>query len=148
MSPLRGAARTCLALHVKMGEYKESVFKAMMWSQGVESLVRDCIFKYIAKGKLSPNDDEIKKIKNKYGLGGLIYAIKPCIDQDLFDRLLSFSKDRNDVAHLAGDRFMKHVLNGAPESDAENEVWKLNEIVKVAGDLYGELLGIHETLCK
>lgn len=130
-----------------MNEYKEAVFKAMMWSQGVENLVRDCIFKFIAKGKLSPNDSEIKKIKDKYGLGGLATTIKPCIEKELFDRLWSFSKDRNDIAHRAGDNYMKHVLRNSSDSDTEAEIWKLKEIVKVAGDLYGDLLDIHESLC-
>ena len=130
-----------------MSEYKEVLFKAMMWSQGVENLTKDCILKFVAKGKLSPNDGELEKIKNKYGLGGLCYAVKPAVDSLLFERLLSFFKDRNEVAHRAADKYMKHLLNSTSEAEVQIEIWRLKEIVTIAGDLYGDLLDVHESLC-
>jgi hypothetical protein len=87
-----------------MNEYKNSVFEAIMWSQAVENLARDCILKCVANNKLNPSDDELEKVKNKYGLGELTYVFKPCISQELFEKLIGFSKDRNVLAHDAAKR--------------------------------------------
>ena len=126
-----------------MEPYKEAVFKAIMWSQGVENLVRDCVLKCVANGRLKPNDDQLEKIKNQYGLGGLAYVFKPCISEDLFTKLLGFSKDRNELAHRAADTYMVNALVGINDEEIEPELWKLKENTTVAGDLYGELLDLH-----
>jgi hypothetical protein len=126
-----------------MDAYKEAVFKAIMWSQGVENLVRDCVLKCVANGRLTPSDNELEKIKNHYGLGGLAYAFRPCISEDLFSRLLGFSKDRNELAHKAADTYMVNALVGTTDEEIEPEFWKLIENTTVAGDLYGELLDLH-----
>ena len=130
-----------------MSEYKDILLMAMMWGQCVESLVRDCTLKFIAKGKISPIEQEVEKIKYIYGLGGLAHSIKPAIDAALFDRLLSFSKERNEVTHRAADKYLKHIINGSPDADVEIEKCKLQEIVTVAEDLYGDFLDIHESVC-
>lgn len=114
-----------------------------MWGQGVENLVRDCLLKCIANGKINPDDETLEKIKNKYGLGGLVYQFKPCISKDLFDELLSFSKDRNELAHRAADKYLKAVLAGGDLNKIEIEMWKLEENKKIAGSLYGKLLDLH-----
>jgi hypothetical protein len=129
-----------------MEPYKEAVFKAIMWSQGVENLVRDCILKCVANGRLKPTDNQLEKIKNTFGLGGLAYEFKPCIPEDLFSRLVGFSKDRNELAHRAADNYLTNALVGVSDEELERELWKLQENTKVAGDLYGELLDLHSKL--
>jgi response regulator of citrate/malate metabolism len=126
-----------------MSKYKDLVFKAIMWSQGVENLTRDCILKSVANGQLKPSNTELEKIKNRHGLGGLAYAIKPCITNDLFERLLSFSKDRNELAHKSADLYLKHQFSSMSEEELAKELWKLTEVKVTAGDLFGELLDLH-----
>lgn len=117
-----------------------------MWSQAVENLVKDCVLKCVANGKLKPNDSTLEKIKSSYGLGGLTREFKSCISEDLFKRLIAFSKDRNELAHRAADQYMTNVLVGAEDEDIEREIWKFEENKRVAGDLYGELLRLYKKL--
>jgi hypothetical protein len=126
-----------------MSTYKDLVFKTIMLSQGVENLTRDCILKSVANGELNPSDKELEKIKGQYGLGGLSYAIKPCISADLFERLLSFSKDRNELAHKSADLYLKHQFFSMTDDALSKELWKLSEVKITAGDLFGELLDLH-----
>lgn len=126
-----------------MNSYAEAVFDAIMWGQGVENLVRDCILKCIANGKIKPNDKELEKIKNEYGLGKLAKIFKPCISDDLFNKIFSFSKDRNELAHRAADKYFKTVLTGGEFNNIDIEMWKLKENKIVAGDIFGELLDLH-----
>jgi response regulator of citrate/malate metabolism len=126
-----------------MSKYKDLVFKTIMLSQGVENLTKDCILKSVATGQLKPSDKELEKIKNIYGLGGLAYAIKPCVKNDLFERLLSFSKDRNELAHKSADLYLKHQFSSMSEEALEQELWNLSEVKKTADDLFGELLDLH-----
>ena len=114
-----------------------------MWAQAVENLVRDCVLKCVANGQLSPSDRTLEKIKNTMGFGGLVYEFKPCITEELFTRLVGFSKDRNVLAHDAADRYMINSTVEAAEEDIEREIWKFDENKRVAGDLYGELLDLH-----
>jgi response regulator of citrate/malate metabolism len=131
-----------------MSTYKDLVFKTIMLSQGVENLTRDCILKSVANGELSPSDKELEKIKNHYGLGGLSYAIKPCITNDLFERLFSFSKDRNELAHKSADLYLKHQFSSMSDDALSKELWKLSEVKIIAGDLFGELLDLHADFTK
>jgi len=126
-----------------MEPYKEAVFKAIMWSQVVEDLVRDCVLKCVANGHLNPSDSQLEKIKNIYGLGSLAYEFKPCVSEDLFSRLLGFSKDRNELAHRAAAAYMDNALVGASDEEVKRWLWKLEENTRMAGDLYGELLDLH-----
>lgn len=126
-----------------MSSYKDLVFKTIMLSQGVENLTKDCILKAVANGQLKPSDKELEKIKNIYGLGGLAYAFKPCITNDLFERLFSFSKDRNDLAHKTADLYLKHQFSSMSDDALSKELWKLSEVKITAGDLFGELLDLH-----
>ncbi|MEJ1341192.1 MAG: hypothetical protein RPU14_03840 [Candidatus Sedimenticola sp. (ex Thyasira tokunagai)] len=119
------------------------MFKAIMWSQGVENLVRDCVLKCVANGRLNPSNAQLEKIKKIHGLGGLAYEFKPCISEELFSSLLGFSKDRNELAHRAADTYMVNALVGMSEEEIKGELWKLEENTKMAGDLYGELLDLH-----
>ena len=115
-----------------MDSYKEAVFKAIMWSQAVENLVRDCVLICVANGHLNPDDSQVDKIKNIYGLGCLAYKFKPCISEDMFSRLLGFSKDRNELAHKAADTYMNNATVGANDNEIEMELWKLEENTKMA----------------
>ena len=126
-----------------MNEYKNAVFDAIMWSQAVENLVRDCILKCVANNKLSPSDTKLEKIKNTYGLGGLAYEFKPCITLELFEKLIGFSKDRNILAHDAANRYMIDAMVGITEEEMQKELWKLNSNKMLAGEIYGELLDLH-----
>jgi len=114
-----------------------------MWSQAVESLVRDCILKCVSNGHLKPDDKRLEKIKNDYGLGGLAWDFKPCISEELFSRLIGFSKDRNELAHRAAHTYMTNLLVNETAAEIRQELWKLEANTRVAGDLYGELLELH-----
>lgn len=130
-----------------MDTYKEAVFSALMWSQAVENLVRDCVLKCVANGRLNPDDKRLEKIRNDFGLGGLAWEFKPCISEELFSKLIGFSKDRNALAHRAADTYMTNLLVNQNGAETEQELWKLEENTKVAGDLYGELLDLGTKFC-
>ncbi len=124
-------------------EYKNALFAAIMWSQAVENLTRTCVMKCVANGKLSFKDEVIRKINDEYGLGRLARNSANCLPDDLRSRLLSFSKERNELAHRAADLYMTNLLAGMSREELDRELWKLEEITKSAGDLYGELLDLH-----
>jgi hypothetical protein len=130
-----------------MDDYKEVLFKSMLLVQGVEGLVRDCILKLVAKGQIERSDIELEKIKNVYGLGGLAYAIKPAVTEDMFGKLIALSQDRNDVAHRAANDYLMHILSRSAMQETEMDHWKLKSVTEVAGDIFGELLDLHESLC-
>jgi len=125
-----------------MNDYKKVVFEALMWGQGVENLVLDIILKCVANGALNISDAHLENTKNKHGLSQLADTLKPCIDDDLYISLKSLAKDRNDVAHRAADEYMKSVL--CQVGAGEIELWKLEEVKKHSGDIYGRLLDFHE----
>lgn len=126
-----------------LGVYRDAVFKAIMWSQAVENLVRDYMMKCVANSRLSFSDKTIRKIKDEFGLGWLVKNSSNCFSEDLKSRLFSFSKERNELAHRAADLYMTNCLVGMSREEMAHELWKLEEITRSAGNLYGELLQLH-----
>jgi len=125
-----------------MNDYKKAVFDALMWGQGVENLVRKIILMCVAHGALEISDAHLENTKNKHGLSQLADTLKPCIDDDLYSSIKSLANDRNDLAHRAADEYMKSVLCQVDPRGIE--LWKLEEVKKHAGDIYGSLLDVHE----
>jgi len=125
-----------------MNDYKRAMFDALIWGQGVENLVLDIILKCVANGTLKISDAHLENTKNKHGLSQLADTLRPCIDDDLYSSIKSLAKDRNDVAHRAADEYMKSAL--CQVGPGEIELWKLEEVKKHAGDIYGRLLDVHE----
>lgn len=123
-----------------MNDYKKAVFDALMWGQGVENLVRDIIMKCVTNGVLKISDKRLEQTKNEHGLSQLADTLKPCIDDDLYSAVKSLAKDRNDIAHRAADEYMKSVLSRIDAGKAE--LWKLEEVKRHAGDIYGRLLDV------
>ena len=118
-----------------------------MWGQAVENLTRDCILKAVANGALDPSEPHLENTMYKHGLSSLVDTLKPCIDDSLYDSIKSFSKDRNELAHRAADRYMTTIIVAALEpidqEEIDIEIWKCQETKKTAGDIYGRLLDIH-----
>lgn len=124
-----------------MNEYKKAVFDAIMWGQGVENLVLDIILKCVANGVLDISYAHLENTKNKHGLSQLADTLKPCIEEDLYSSIKNLARDRNDIAHRAADEYMKSVL--CQENPEDIELWKLEEVKRHAGEIYGRLLDIH-----
>ncbi len=115
-----------------------------MWGQGVENLARDCTLKAIANRRLVVSDKTIENVKKRWGLSSIADTLKPCIESKLYDALKAFALDRNEVAHSAGAAYMSSIITQRPA--AEVELWKLHELKRSAGDLYGPLLDLHTEL--
>lgn len=126
---------------VSMNNYREAVFEALMWGQGVENLVLDIILKCVANGLLQISDTHLENTKKKHGLSQLADTLKPCIEATLYSSIKDLARDRNEISHRAADEYMKSVL--CQEQPEDIDLWKLQEVKRHAGDIYGSLLDVH-----
>ena len=61
-----------------MNEYKCALFKAFIWTQGVEALVRECAKRSHERDRIQL-DRKLLKDLDKVPLCDLIEALKPCV---------------------------------------------------------------------
>ena len=136
-------------------EYINSVFDALMNFQIIEELLKDCIlasYEILAKTcpaglDYNPSKNDIKKIENNLGLGGLVGKFEMVTPyKDLCERILHSAQTRNELAHKAAANYLKFPisLGGAERVSLQAEEYR--KASKSANSLYFELNRVYEEI--
>ena len=78
--------------------YETSLFEAFVWTQAIENQVHDLILHCVDDGRLDLDEEQCASL-NEFTLGRLIKKLKPCIKNDLHNRLGELTRMRNEVVH-------------------------------------------------
>ena len=126
--------------------YETSLFEAFVWTQAIENQVHDLILHCVEDGRLDLDKKECAKL-GELTLGRLIKELKPCIENDLYDRLKTLTRMRNEVVHRS--KYVPNILDWSWDTDSEGEVHeeieRLKQIKICAGEVYGSLLNVLES---
>lgn len=136
-------------------EYVQAVFEALMNYQAIEELLKDCILaSYEVLSKTSPSgvefrpsEKELKDIKNRLGLGGLISkfeAVTPY--SDLCAKLRQVTKTRNELAHRAAANFLNFPVSSTGAEQCLSKASEYREASESANSLFYELSEVFEKI--
>jgi Cft2 family RNA processing exonuclease len=136
-------------------DYISAVFEALMNFQTIEDLLKQCIlasYEILAKTtppelEFRPSKQDIKRIKNNLGLGGLINKFEELTpNKELCEKIRASSKIRNELAHKAAANYLNFLPSNSGAQQAILETKKYDEASKLANYLYYELNDVYEAI--
>lgn len=135
--------------------YVHAVFEALMNFQAIESLLKECILKsyeIIAAScpndtTFTPSEKNIKDIKNRLGLGGLVERFKEVTPhKELCKRIQAAAGKRNSLAHKAAAEYLKFPISLSGAIECQSEADNIQRAAEEANKLYYELIDIYNQI--
>lgn len=125
--------------------YEKALFKAFVWTQAVENQVNDLVLHCINDGRLELNKKQHGRVENERAtFSELIKMLKPCVEDDLYNRLEKLRCMRNKVVHHSD--YVNHIIEWECQlesgKDLEEEIRQFKDVKIYAGETYGTLLGV------
>jgi hypothetical protein len=137
------------------GEYEHAVFDALMNFQAIEELLKDCIlvsYQILSKTtpegvEFHPSKKDIKDIKSRLGLGGLISRFEMVTPyKDICVKLRAATKTRNELAHTAAANYLKFPVSSSGADQILAKASDFNDAAVSANSLFYELSEVFEKI--
>ena len=144
-------------IEIADNNYVHAVFDALMNFQAIEALLRECILKSYeiiaascpANTTFAPSDKNIKYIKNKLGLGGLVEKFKEVTPhKELCERIQAATEKRNVLAHKAAVEYLKFPISLSGAGTCQSKADDFELVTEEAIKLYYELRDIYDEIEK
>ena len=122
--------------------YEERLFYAFVMTQAVENQVHDLVLYYVDNGRLNLDENQCAKLR-ELTLGRLIERVKPCLDNDLYNKLRDLKDKRNEVVHRSN--YVQNIFcPEESEEDLHDEIIRLHTIAIDATKIWYELLSLFQ----
>ena len=125
--------------------YEKTLFEAFVWTQAVENQVNALILRCVNDGRLKLNEKQHGRVENERAtFGELIKMLKPCVEDDLYNRLKKLNCMRNEVVHHSSylNNTMDWEWQLESEKDPDEEIRQFQNVKIYAGDIFGALLSL------
>lgn len=123
--------------------YETSLFEAFVWTQAIENQVHDLILHCVDDGRLKLDEKQCATLR-EFTLGRLIKKLKPCIEDNLYNRLEEITRMRNEVVHRSD--YVANMMDWDWEleykKDIDEEIKRFQQVKIYAGEVYGDLLDL------
>ena len=124
-----------------MDLYEKAIFDAFVWTQAVENVVHDLVLDCAGDGRLQLKEkDFVGRDQLTLSLGRLIEKLKPCITEDLYDKLKELNRMRIKVVHHSD--YVMRLRTVRLATWEENDIRHLQEAKNYAENIYADLLRI------
>lgn len=126
--------------------YEKALFEAFVWTQAIESEVHDLILNFVDDGRFKLHHEQCDKL-GELTLGRLIEKLKPCVEEDLYNRLKELNRMRNEVVHRSN--YVENIVHGVwlsepGEKDLNDEIRRFQVVKNYAENIYVDLLGLFQ----